>query len=209
MRNKGNAAVCVLTVGGEIQLVRRYFWSKQSGGICPPDAAMGIDTDRVSPGAREICCTMGVAQDFAQGAQDLHRMCGLRVSKERLRQITEREGARIVRLQENAGLTPSWSGGDAHTSTPTAQNTTRVYVGADGVGVRMGHRIGTDRGHVQESHPETETNGDEVGCRERRRDQESDRPAEKRIVASLLGHPKGRLMPESVATLIEALLGPG
>jgi len=73
---------------------------------------------------------MGVAQDFAQGREDLRRMAGLRVSKERLRQITEREGAR-ARSEET--LSPSWSAEQAHVD---SSGRTRVYVGADGVKVR-------------------------------------------------------------------------
>src|SRR3990172_1024556 len=92
LRNKGEHAVHVLTVDGEIELIRRYFWSKECGGPYPVDAVMGIEWGRVSPGALQLCCTMGVIQDFAQGADDLRTFSGLRVSKERLRQITESQG---------------------------------------------------------------------------------------------------------------------
>jgi len=82
LRNKGEHGVHVLTVGGEIELIRRYFWSKECGGQYPVDAVMGIEWGRVSPGALQLCCTMGVIQDFAQGADDLRTFSGLRVSKE-------------------------------------------------------------------------------------------------------------------------------
>jgi hypothetical protein len=58
---------------------------------------------------------------------------GIRVSKERLRQITESEGIRATRLQEAGAFPPSWSAGDACVG---PQGSTRIYVGADGVMLR-------------------------------------------------------------------------
>ena len=88
---------------------------------------------KASPAACEACCTMGVVQDFAQGAEDLRRLTGLRISKERLRQITESEGAALEALRGDGRLPPSWSATEAVT---TLGGPTRVYVGADGVMVR-------------------------------------------------------------------------
>jgi len=76
---------------------------------------------------------MGVVQDFAQGAKDLGRITGLRISKERLRQITEREGERGARARRDGGLRPSWSAAEARIE---GERRTRVYVGVDGVMVR-------------------------------------------------------------------------
>jgi hypothetical protein len=123
----------VLTIGGDIELSRRYFWSKAAGGVFPADALIGITLSKASPAARETCSTMGVVQDFAQGAEDLRRLTGLRISKERLRQITESEGAQAEALRGDGTLTPSWS---ATQATTTRGGPTRVYVGADGVMAR-------------------------------------------------------------------------
>lgn len=116
-----------------MELRRRYFWSKPCGGVCPVDASMGIAFGKTSPAVREVCCTMGVVQDFTQGAEDMRRLTGLRVSKERLRQITESEGAAVEALRVEGRLRPSWSAKEAVT---TPRGCTRVYVGADGVMVR-------------------------------------------------------------------------
>ena len=134
LRNKGKHGVHVLTVGGEIELIRRYFWSKECGGQYPVDAVMGIEWGRVSPGALQLCCTMGVIQDFAQGADDLRTFSGLRVSKERLRQITDSQGREAARVRESGVLKPAWSAAEA---TAGFGGPTRVYVGADGVMVRI------------------------------------------------------------------------
>jgi len=123
----------VLTIVGGIELIRRYFWSKAAGGVFPADALIGITLSKASPAAREACSTMGVVQDFAQGAEDLRRLTGLRISKERLRQITESEGAQVEALRGDGTLPPSWSATEAVTS---RGGPTRVYVGADGVMAR-------------------------------------------------------------------------
>ena len=133
LRNKGEHPVQVLTVGGQVELRRRYFWSKICSGLYPVDGLMGIDWSAVSPGAREICCTMGVIQDFAQGADDLGRITGLRISKERLRQITEQEGSTVSGVRRDGTLPPSWSADEARVD---SGRRTRVYVGVDGVKVR-------------------------------------------------------------------------
>ncbi len=134
LRNKGEHGVHVLTVGGEIELIRRYFWSKECGGQYPVDAVMGLESGRVSPGALQLCCTMGVIQDFAQGADDLRTFSGLRVSKERLRQITESQGREAAWVRESGALKPAWSAAEA---TAGFGEPTRVYVGVDGVMVRI------------------------------------------------------------------------
>lgn len=133
LRNKGEHAVQVLTAGGQLELRRRYFWSKVSSGLYPVDGSVGIDSSAVSPGALEVCCTMGVIQDFAQGAKDLWRITGLRISKERLRQITEEEGGTVAQARRDGVLRPCWSADEARVD---CQRRTRVYVGVDGVKVR-------------------------------------------------------------------------
>jgi hypothetical protein len=47
MRHKGDVPARVLTIGGEIEVRRRYFGSKQGGGIYPADAAVGIESGRI------------------------------------------------------------------------------------------------------------------------------------------------------------------
>jgi hypothetical protein len=101
--------------------------------VFPADASIGIAQAKVSPAAREVCCTMGVVQDFAQGAEDLYRLTGLRVSKQRLRQITESEAAEVSARNAAGTLPSSWSAKEA---TVAPNGPTRVYAGADGVMVR-------------------------------------------------------------------------
>ena len=76
---------------------------------------------------------MGMIQDFAQGAEDLRRIAGWAVSKERLRQITEAEANEVSAARAQGVVPPSWSADQAVVG---SSRRTRVYVGVDGVMVR-------------------------------------------------------------------------
>ena len=125
-RNKGDRALAVLTGVGPVTVRRRYFWSRVLGGLCPVDERIGIHDRTVTRGARHIGCTLGVAQDFEQAAEDMYAVAGIRVSSERLRQIVEAEGREVMKARASGGLAPGW----------LASETDRVYVGVDGVKVR-------------------------------------------------------------------------
>jgi hypothetical protein len=112
-----------------MRLFRQYRWKKDVGGMCPADGAMGISRSNVSPGARQLCCLMGIASDFEQARSDLKRVGGLVLSKERLRQITEDEAANARTLRDEGRLPAAFGVKDAK----LPDGTTRMYVGVDGV----------------------------------------------------------------------------
>ena len=116
----------VLTATGTVTVRRRYFWSRATGGSCPVDTLVGIHDRTVTVGACCILCTLGVIEDFKQAAEDLQTVAGIRVSGERLRQIVEAEGRRIMESRLSGVLTPGWSASQADP----------IYVGVDGVMVR-------------------------------------------------------------------------
>jgi hypothetical protein len=119
----------VLTAGGEVRLGRKYFWSRESGGTCPADTLLGVEQSNVTPGARQLCCLMGIGQDFAQSRRDLLRVGGLSVSSEWLRQITEAEGKQVRKARDNDELPAAWSADQAR----LADGRSRIYGGVDGV----------------------------------------------------------------------------
>jgi len=120
----------VLTAGGELRLSRRYHWNKGEISICPADVALGIDQQRTSPGARQMCCLMGIHENFRQAVADLKKLAGLPVSKEKLREVVEAEAAQVRQVRDSGSLPASWSAGAA--KLPDGK-TTRIYVGVDGV----------------------------------------------------------------------------
>jgi hypothetical protein len=120
----------VLTAGGEIALQRRYFWGRGQAGIYPVDRQLGVEESRVSPGAREVLCRLGIVEDFAGAAEDAKRIGNVPVSKERLRQIVEREGAKVTQVRSDGTLKAAWTQADAQVE---GREKTRVYGGIDGV----------------------------------------------------------------------------
>lgn len=119
----------MLSAGGEVRLERQYFWSAQAGGLCPADAVVGVEQSNVTAGARQLCCLMGMGQDFDQARRDLKRVGGLTLSKERLRQISEGEGDRVRQVRDSGELPAVWWADQA--KLPGGR--TRVYGGVDGV----------------------------------------------------------------------------
>lgn len=90
------------------------------------DQPLGVHDKTATCGARRVCCTLGVIQDFEQATQDLHAVAGIRISAERLRQLVEQEGRAVLAARLSGTLAPAWSAPEAK----------RVYVGVDGVLVR-------------------------------------------------------------------------
>jgi len=119
----------VLSAGGEVRLERQYLWSEQGGGVCPADGLVGVGGSAVTPGARQLCCLMGIGQDFDQARRDLKRVGGLSVSKEWLRQITEGEGQQVRQMRDGGELPAAWKADEAK----LPDGRTRVYGGVDGV----------------------------------------------------------------------------
>jgi hypothetical protein len=132
----------VLTAGGEVALSRRYFWHKIGGGVYPVDALLGLAESRVSPGAREMLCRMGIVEDFAGAAEDAKRIANVPVCRERLRQIVETEGARVTQVRQAGELKAAWTQADAKVE---GTDKTRVYGGIDGVMAPMVTRAEKDK----------------------------------------------------------------
>src|SRR5437867_2035860 len=108
-QNKGSRGLDLLTAGGELRLVRKYFWSKQVGGSTPADGLLGVEQSNITPGARELCCLMGIGQDFDQAQKDLKRVGGLSISKEHLRQVVENEAKAARQSRDSGQLPAAWS----------------------------------------------------------------------------------------------------
>jgi len=106
LRNKGSHPRRILTADGEVEIPRRYFWATAAGGAYPVAGPAGIEQDTVSPGAQQILCRLGMVQDFAQAAEDATAIGPGPVSRERLRQIVEKEAHRI-RQGRDSGQMPA------------------------------------------------------------------------------------------------------
>ncbi len=142
LRDKGVHAARVLTAGGEVALSRRYFWAKGQGGRYPADRLLGVEERRISPGASEVLCRMGIVEDFAGAAEDAQRIGNVPIGRERLRQVVEAEGAQVTQVRQEGVLQASWTQADAKVE---ATGQTRVYAGIDGVMAPMVTRVEQDK----------------------------------------------------------------
>jgi hypothetical protein len=135
LRHKGRQAVCHETVNGLVRIERIRWWSEQAGCDETMDRVLGIVADQVSVGVRQMCSKVGIAQmGFRRAAGHLDHLAQIRISAERLRQITEQEGTRVMAAQSQGQLAVSLTPERAKVS---PDGPTRIYVGADGVMVPM------------------------------------------------------------------------
>jgi hypothetical protein len=124
----------VLTINGRVRLRRVRWHCPEEGSETPIDRLLDQTERTISEGVREMACRVNQgASSFAKAAADLSRTAHIDVSKETLRQLVEGEGKAVVRAMRQGELAPDWSATDCI----TPQQTTRVYLGCDGVKVPL------------------------------------------------------------------------
>ena len=227
MRNKGEPPVQVLTIGGEIELNRRYFWSKSGGGVYPVDTLIGIFYDQ-SKTREHVFATEGHHERFGEllrlhaDALRLERAIetlsltdgGLWIRNQllkrlkKLKAIPSRLRTRLLdfyHLSEHVWDTAKVCWGDGEEARAWARQqlhdikhlgglpllaaiveakkklrapgqtrcpglVAELHRGTlgdggvpGGVGQWLGHRLRSDRGHVQEPHSAAQASGHEMG----------------------------------------------
>jgi hypothetical protein len=129
--NKGPQPTSRLTINGRIRLRRRWWHSPEDGSECPADALLSPAEDGVTRGVREMACRMNRdSSSFDKAAEDLARTAQVEMSGEQLRQVVQAEGRRVLAAQESGELKPAFEAKDC---TVEGSETTRMYVGIDGV----------------------------------------------------------------------------
>ncbi len=124
----------MLTINGRVRLVRRRWHSPGEGTTTPLDRWLDAAESTISLGVREMACRLnGDGKNFDKAAANLARTAQIRLSGERLRMLVETEGKRVLRAQRSGQLPIDWSAADCRTAT----NTTRLYLGSDGVMVPL------------------------------------------------------------------------
>jgi hypothetical protein len=124
----------VLTVNGRIR-VRRIRWhDSEEGSQTPVDAWLDEAESTISQGVREMACRLNQGStSFEKTSENLLRAAHVQISKEQLRQVIESEGKSVLGKMRRGELIPNWSAEDCR----TADGTTRVYLGCDGVRVPL------------------------------------------------------------------------
>jgi hypothetical protein len=122
------------TVNGRVRIWRRRWYSPGEGTTTPLDQWLDTAEATVSLGVREMACRLnGDGKNFDKAAANLARTAQIQMSGETLRVLVETEGKRINQVQRSGALAVGWSATDCQTE----QNTTRVYLGSDGVMVPL------------------------------------------------------------------------
>ncbi len=105
MRNKGNKQVTHQTINGPVEIIRKVYWSSQTGMVAPADHWLGITENRYSPGLREIVCRLSLNEAFVPASENLKRMVQVTLSSSAIRSIVEYQG-KYVLAQQASGKFP-------------------------------------------------------------------------------------------------------
>src|SRR5271157_4604266 len=134
LANKGRQSHKILTVNGEIKVVRRWWHGPQLGSVAPADAILDRDGITITPGVVEMACRVNLsATSFVRAASVLQRTAQVKLSGERLRQVVEAAGRRVLKAQQSNAVDVTWHAKDCVVPEDATREKTRVYTGCDGV----------------------------------------------------------------------------
>lgn len=138
MHNKGRQSRRMTTINGVVKLVRRWWYAPGAGSVAPADEVIDPQMPTVSVGVREMACRLNNgAVSFAVTAQNLARTAMICLSAERLRQLVEAEGRAVLAAQQADAVPTSFRAAECVVDPTSAEQTTRIYTGLDGVMVPL------------------------------------------------------------------------
>lgn len=116
-----------------MELLRLRRQKAGEPAVVAADLRLDAADEVVSLGLAEMACRLGAAGDFRGAADHLERLAQVKLSPEKIRELTLGEGD-AVRAAEKAGTAPplDWSAGECLVEGTAI---TRMYLGADGVKV--------------------------------------------------------------------------
>jgi hypothetical protein len=121
-------------VNGKIETYRRWWYGPQVGSIAPADEILDRSGDSITSGVVEMACRVNLsAASFLKAASVLERTAQVKLSGERLRQVVEAAGRRVLKAQQDNAIAVTWHAQDCVVPEDTTRKTTRVYTGCDGV----------------------------------------------------------------------------
>jgi predicted HAD superfamily Cof-like phosphohydrolase len=134
LANKGLQSHKVLTVNGAIKIVRRWWHGPQIGSVAPADAILHRAGTTITPGVVEMACRVNLsATSFVRATAALERTAQLKLSGERLRQVVEAAGRRVLKAQQDDAIAVAWHAEDCVVRDGENREKTRIYAGCDGV----------------------------------------------------------------------------
>ena len=154
-RNKGRQLRSVLTENGRVKLKRVRWTMPGEGSHTPMDALLDKSEKSFTRGIREMLCRLNQSSSsFAKTAKNIGRLASIDISGESVRQLVEQQGRELTKQLTGGQIDIGWSaaectmgdtssdtdaiGTEASPTRPSGQaspDSTRVYVGCDGVKV--------------------------------------------------------------------------
>ncbi len=130
----GLARRSTLSCNGRLEVRRRRYRNAQDVTDAPVDELIDLAGSGVSLAVREMCCRIAAdSASFARAAANLDRLAQLKLSDEKLRQLSESEGRAVLRWQEHEQLELDFEPGVCLTDkTADGSIRSRLYVGIDG-----------------------------------------------------------------------------
>ena len=131
----GYRARTMQTVLGPVELRRAYYHCTGcGGGVVPRDDELGVTGASLSPGLRRMVARAGAAAPFAQAADLLAELAGIRLNPKRIERSAENDGAAAAARIE-AESTAIARG--RISPLPPAAPPDKLYIAIDGTGVPM------------------------------------------------------------------------
>ena len=92
-----------MTVIGDVSVSRRYYACRRCRGVqIPWDDWAGLGHDHLTAGARRLAVLAGSSWSFDVASDRLKEFCGLRISDQTIRRVTEAAGAAVSEWCERA-----------------------------------------------------------------------------------------------------------
>ena len=130
LANKGRQSRAVLTINGQIKVVRRWWHRAPLGSVAPADAVLDRDGSTITPGVLEMACRVNLsATSFVRAAAALERTAQVKLSGERLRQVVESVGRRVLQSQQDNTIAVAWHAEDCTLPEEEASRHKFVYPG--------------------------------------------------------------------------------
>ncbi len=115
--------------------MRRWWYGPQIGSLAPVDEVLDRGRTTITPGVVEMACRVNLsAMSFVRASAALQRTAQVRLSGERLRQVVEAAGRRVLKAQQDDTIAVTWHAEDCTVAEEGETiGKTRVYTGCDGV----------------------------------------------------------------------------
>ena len=131
---RGVGVRSIVSCNGRVELRRGRYETGEKAIETPVDELIDLAASGVSLAVREMCCRIATdSGSFQRAAANLNRLAQLKLSDEKLRQLTESEGQAVLAWHEHEQLEFDFDARRCLTDrTSDGSVKSRVYIGIDG-----------------------------------------------------------------------------